>query len=463
MRRIFSYCVAIIVVLSLTCPTGFSQAKKPSNSNLPLVAPGYATKLFTGESLDNWTLRDGKPAAWKLNKGFMTSAKGSIMTKEVFGDCYTHVEFRIPKEPATNKASYWGNSGVYMQGRYEVQVLESYGKQPQYQQCGAIYKIATPEFNMSLPTEQWQSFDIHFRAPRFDKKKQVSQFPRMTVYHNGVKIIENVEIKKTHTGSGLADSFIPAAPLMLQDHGHPVDFRNIWVIPKDYQWIERLKTAGFEKVPPRKDRPSNKKLPVVAPAKAIKLFDGKSLDEFVYTSDKKKDTPVAWKLKDNYAEVVRGGSIKTKKEFGDGRLHVEFWLPTMPLHYGQGRANSGVYLQGRYEVQVLNSFGLEPQTNHCGGIYKVAKPRVNASMPPEQWQSYDITFRAARLNADGSVKQYPRATVVHNGVKIIEDVEIKKDQTGGGYGGFVEKGPLMLQEHGGDPVRYRNIWFVPGK
>ncbi len=155
---------------------------------------------------------------------------------------------------------------------------------------------------------------------------------------------------------------------------------------------------------------------------------------------------------------VNDGDNLTRREFGDCDLHVEFMIPYEPAGRGQGRGNSGVYLQNRYEVQVLDSFGLDTASNECGGIYKVAVPKVNASLPPLHWQTYDISFKAPRLDADGSVKKFARMTVRHNGILIHDDVEIPHP-TGGGAEDVAALGPVKLQDHG-NPVRYRNIWLV---
>ena len=191
------------------------------------------------------------------------------------------------------------------------------------------------------------------------------------------------------------------------------------------------------------------------PAKAIVLFNGKNFKEWKRTG--KKPGRVQWKLVDRAMEVKRGtGSIITKKEFADIKLHLEFRTPFMPKARGQGRGNSGVYLQGRYEVQVLDSYGLEGRDNECGGIYKVAQPLVNMCAPPTQWQTYDITYRVPRFDSTGKKKQDAYMTVIHNGVKIHNNVKVSKATTaapGGDVGG------IYLQDHG-NPVQYRNIWLV---
>lgn len=155
---------------------------------------------------------------------------------------------------------------------------------------------------------------------------------------------------------------------------------------------------------------------------------------------------------------VQGGSIRTKQVFDDCQLHVEFWLPLMPEARGQARANSGVYLQGRYEVQVLDSYGLDSQNNDCGAIYGVAAPLVNACRPPQHWQSYDIIFRAPKFDETGKVISKARITVLQNGVLIQENVDVLGITTAGVSGDLKTPGPIMLQDHG-NAVRYRNVWI----
>ncbi len=181
------------------------------------------------------------------------------------------------------------------------------------------------------------------------------------------------------------------------------------------------------------------------PGGAVVLFDGKSADAF----DGGRLTEDG---------LLRNGAT-SKRKFQDCTVHLEFRTPYQPEDRGQGRGNSGCYLQGRYEVQILDSFGLEGQDNECGGIYTVAKPKVNMCLPPLAWQTYDIDYTAARFDADGKKTADAKLTVKHNGVLIHEDVSVPHATTAAPVAEGPEPGPLYLQDHG-NPVRYRNVWVV---
>jgi hypothetical protein len=199
--------------------------------------------------------------------------------------------------------------------------------------------------------------------------------------------------------------------------------------------------------------------PKDAKAERIVLFDGKDTSAWQHADG----TPCKWPIVDDGAMQVKGGDIFTKQTFGDCKVHVEFWIPKLPPDVkGQARGNSGVYLMGRYEVQVLDSYGLKSGVQDCGAIYGQKAPDVNACLPPEQWQMYDIDFTAPRFDDKGNKIAKPRITVRQNGQLIQNDVEIDKPTKAG----FVDEppgpGPLRLQDHG-NAVRYRNIYIIEKK
>jgi len=213
--------------------------------------------------------------------------------------------------------------------------------------------------------------------------------------------------------------------------------------------------AGFDEPLPFELQRVEKKSPTLGaqpPQGAVVIFDGRNQDKW-------KAMPEKWALGDGEMHVANP-SLITVDEYGSGTYHVEFKTPLMAEQRGQGRGNSGVYLLGRYEVQVLDSFGLPPADNEAGGIYKMATPRVNASLPPEEWQTYDITFTAAQFDASGKKIQDATLTADHNGIRIHDNVKLTEPTPGGVSDKDAAQGPLLLQNHG-NPVAYRNIWFAP--
>ena len=153
------------------------------------------------------------------------------------------------------------------------------------------------------------------------------------------------------------------------------------------------------------------------------------------------------------------GDIRSVYEYGDAHVHVEFCLPDMPEAEDQDKGNSGVYIQGCYELQVLDSSG-KPYTNfvECGAIYEMHAPLVNMTKAPGEWQTYDIMIRAARFNEKGEMTEAARLTVLQNGIMIQNNIILHRATPGGVTDHTVAEGPLMLQDHG-NPVKFRNIWI----
>jgi hypothetical protein len=202
--------------------------------------PSDAIVLFDGTDLSQWQKGDGSPAAWEVADGAMTVSKkaGSIQTKKSFGNCQLHVEWRIPEGiPEKVKGQSRSNSGIFFMGRYEVQVLDSY-TDDDYQtnstyadgQAAAIYGSPPPLVNACREAGQWQSYDIAFLKPVFDDDGNVVRKARITVFHNGVCVHNNLEIEGT-TSHKVKARYRPHGdgPIGLQDHGDPISFRNIWV------------------------------------------------------------------------------------------------------------------------------------------------------------------------------------------------------------------------------------------
>lgn len=233
-------------------------------------------------------------------------------------------------------------------------------------------------------------------------------------------------------------------------------------------------TEFYEPVPP-KVKPGKNNQP---PSDAIVLFDGKDLSKWEgvkegspqikyqnghFTASWTSTGEPKWEVKDGYFTVnPDGGSIKTKENFGDFQLHIEWRQPQEVKGEGQGRGNSGIFLQGLYEVQILDSYENKTYTNgQAGSIYKQHPPLVNAMTPPSEWEVYDIIYTAPKFSEkNGAVLEPGYVTVLHNGVLIQNHVELQGDTPYIGTPRWIAhgEGPIALQNHG-NPVSFRNIWI----
>ncbi|MDF1753272.1 MAG: DUF1080 domain-containing protein [Verrucomicrobiales bacterium] len=236
----------------------------------------------------------------------------------------------------------------------------------------------------------------------------------------------------------------------------------------EYMWIDGIKV--HETDPAKQPQP-----PVVTPkpydaklhkppADALVLFDGTEATAANWTS--RSGEPTTWNLVDGALESVAGaGYIQSKQKFGSCQLHIEFATPKVPKGTGQGRGNSGVFLMGQYEVQILDSYNNQTYPDgQCGALYGRAKPLVNACRPPGEWQTYDITFHRPIFDESGKVTRKAKFHVIHNGEVIHDNVELSGGTGWRGshsiseYSKHADEGPIRMQDHG-NPVRFRNIWI----
>jgi hypothetical protein len=230
-------------------PVSFALSKFTQVSpTMGRPAPEGAVVLFDGTSMDAWQHIDGKTGAarestWRVVDGSMEilpvamdkTAGGDLQTRQAFASCEMHIEFFLPYEPE-NRGQDRANSGVFLQNMYEVQILDSYGLVGDWIECGALYKVAPPMVNRAAPPGQWQTYDITFHAPEYDADGQLVKNAVMTVLHNGRLIHhqqELFEVTYYFTDVRLKPPPASPAPIRLQDHSHPIRFRNIWVKPLD--------------------------------------------------------------------------------------------------------------------------------------------------------------------------------------------------------------------------------------
>lgn len=214
---------AIVCSMFLLIIAGCSPSIK-SGPAIASTPPANAIVIFDGTNLDQLKGGNGKPIQWKVADGTLeiVPGTGSVLTKEIFRDFHMHLEFLIPEEAKMD------NSGIYIHQRYEVQIIDSYEKENSPGMCASLYRQKMPDFNVCKPPGQWQTYEIIFRASRWDGGKKIEN-GRLTLIHNGTTVHNNIEITNK-TGSGAKEG-ADLRPILFQDHKSKVKFRSIWIVP----------------------------------------------------------------------------------------------------------------------------------------------------------------------------------------------------------------------------------------
>jgi hypothetical protein len=295
--------------------------------------------------------------------------------------------------------------------------------------------------------------------PGWNKLEIIVRGDRATHIVNGVV---NMRVSDMKSWDAASNSWVKLdhGRIALQAESAEIFYRNISIRPltQDDDMPPPPKATEVWFPVPAKVTPGA--TPGAPPSDAIILFDGRNLDAWQSAKDA---SPARWNIVNGELVVAPGtGDIQTKAGFGDQQLHIEWLGPELPPDkVNQDRGNSGVFLQDIYEVQVLDNFTSPTYVNGMvGSIYKQFPPLVNATLPAERWQTYDIIFTAPRFNADGSLASPARLTVLHNGVLVQNNVSLKGGTTYIGAPFYYAHGdaPLRLQDHG-HRVRFRNIWL----
>jgi hypothetical protein len=230
--------------------------------------------------------------------------------------------------------------------------------------------------------------------------------------------------------------------------------------PEGWHVHDRARPQPPVVTPPTASTPDQ---PGQPPSDAVVLFDGKSLDAWLGGKDGKQPAP--WKVENGYFEVVpKAGQLVSKESFGDCQFHAEFRMPDPPKGKDQDRGNSGIFLMGKFEAQVLDNYQADTYADGMvGSVYGQYPPQVNAARKPGEWQTYDIVFHAPRFNDDGTLARPARQTTFLNGLLVQDDVELKGPTVHmqmTKYNKMPDKAPITIQDHG-HPVRFRNMWIRP--
>jgi hypothetical protein len=422
-ERTMKGCKLITILVALSGLTGAAAIGQPVDADKLDWQP-----LFDGRTLDGWTQRGGE-AKYRVEDGQIvgTSVPNTpnsfLCTDREFTDFILEWEFRV--DPRLNSGVQIRSNSVpgYQDGRvhgYQVEIDPS-----ERAWTAGIYDEARRGWLCDLKDNE--KARQAFRQNEWNHVRVEARGDLIKTWLNGVP------------AAALEDGLTRTGFVALQVHGTQEKK------PLEVRWRKlRIEDLGN---------------PWSKPPKGGQVLLGTSGDLSQWEHAGKPGSQVQWTFRDGVLEVKPGsGSIVTKDAFGDCRLHVEFSVDDNGKQ-GQANGNSGVYIQNRYEVQILNSCGQEPADNICGGIYKVKAADYNMARPAGQWQTYDITFHTPRWDAGGKKLRNARITVYHNGTCIHKKVEIP-NKTGGGQPEGPADGPLLLQDHG-NRIRFRNIWIMP--
>lgn len=404
---------------------------KPSANG---TAPADAISLFDGKNLNEWCKENGEPAPWKVEAGVFTIVKGSgsLYTKRTFSDCQLHIEWRSPGK-IEHSGQGRGNSGVWMQSRYEVQILDSYENQTYSDgQAGAVYKQYAPLVNASLKAGEWQTYDIVYTAPRFRSDSSLKSPAFITVFHNGILIHNHVEIKGTTTNTDHT-KYTPhvfKCPLMLQDHDCEVSFRNIWI------------------------RELNVK-------KLFNQTDLKGWYTFIAEQGKNTDKDKNFEIKDSCIRILgkNWGYVCTERSYSDYYLKVVFkWGEKKFPPKEKERMDSGIlYHFGQTKNDSIwpNSIEFQVQEQDCGDFWCIGT-NVDSHNKNEISGEKKHVFRTR--NFENPKGEWNTLEIIASGKEAFHFVN--GHLVNSAFNLSVSKGKILLQSEGAE-IYYKTVELMP--
>ncbi len=396
--------------------------------------PSDALVLFDGNNLDEWTNENGDAAGWDINKGVLSIKPGNglIKTKKSFADCQLHLEWRTPSE-IKGEGQGRGNSGIFLQSRYEVQILDSYNNLTYSNgQAGAVYKQQVPLVNASRKPGEWQVYDIIYTAPRFNVDSTLKTKAYVTVLHNGLLVQNHAEILgiTTFIGQPKYEKHFFKQPLSLQDHGNPVSFRNIW--------IREINVS-----------------------KLFNNIDTKGWYTFIDSLGKNNDPMLNFKIIDKnlHIEGKQWGYICTEKTYSNYYLKVVFkWGEKKYPPRLKDKRDSGIqYHFGENEKDMIwpKSLECQVQEGDCGDYWCVGTLIDSPNKFENAWGMKHI-FRS---------NDFEKPSGEWNTIEIICNGDQSEHYVNGhlvncGKNASVSKGKILLQSEGAE-VYYKSVELIP--